>query len=134
MVVDAAGLTPAIRRALDDGIEALSLELTPAQVDALCAYLGLLLRWNKAYNLTAVREPVAMVQRHLLDSLAVLPLFTKRGPRVIDVGTGAGLPGAVLAIAIPDQQFDQHDSNGQKCRVQFQVKTELGVANIAVRH
>ncbi len=110
----------------------MGLDISPAQVDQLLAYLALLVKWNKAYNLTAVRDPLQMVSRHLLDSLAVLPHI--EGGRLIDVGTGAGLPGVVLAICRPDWRLSLLDSNGKKTRFLFQVKTELALANITVLH
>ena len=105
----------------------------PAVVDLLAAYLELLQRWNKAYNLTAVREPQQMVYRHILDSLAISPLLGS-GLRCIDVGTGAGLPGIPLAILNPQREFHLLDSNGKKTRFLFQVKTELGLGNIFVHN
>jgi 16S rRNA (guanine527-N7)-methyltransferase len=92
------------------------------------AYLGMLEHWNKAYNLTAVRDPMEMIKLHLLDSLAISSLLY--GDRFIDVGTGAGLPGIPLAILNPDKHFTLLDSNGKKTRFLFQVKIELGLANI----
>ncbi|MEM1114025.1 MAG: 16S rRNA (guanine(527)-N(7))-methyltransferase RsmG [Pseudomonadota bacterium] len=95
-------------------------------------YLALLQKWNGAYNLTAVRQPRAMVVRHLLDSLALLPLIDAH--RYIDVGTGGGVPGVPLAIACPDREFHLLDSNGKKTRFLFQVKTALGLDNMTVHH
>ncbi|MEH6608264.1 MAG: 16S rRNA (guanine(527)-N(7))-methyltransferase RsmG [Halioglobus sp.] len=98
----------------------------------MLSYLALLQKWNKAYNLTAVRNPEDMVIRHLLDSLVVSEHL--QGQRIIDVGTGAGLPGIPLAIIHPDRDFHLLDSNGKKTRFLFQVKTELGLANITAHH
>lgn len=115
---------------LDAGLEALRLELSGAQRQALLGYLGLLSRWNRVYNLTAVRDPDLVVGRHLLDSLAILP-WLGDGP-VLDLGTGAGLPGVPLAIARPACRFTLLDSNGKKTRFVQQVAGELGLANIEV--
>ena len=95
-------------------------------------YLQLLVKWNRAYNLTAVREPEQMVTRHLLDSLAVGPLLGAGS--AIDVGTGAGLPGVPLAIMFPQREFDLLDSNGKKTRFLFQVKTALSLDNMRIHH
>lgn len=102
----------------------------PAAVAApLLAYLDELVRWNAAYNLTAVRDPQQMVTRHLLDSLAVLPYV--RG-RLLDVGAGAGLPGLVLALADPGLQLRLIDSNGKKARFMRHVVRQLGLRNVEV--
>jgi 16S rRNA (guanine527-N7)-methyltransferase len=102
------------------------------QEELLLAYLELLLKWNSAYNLTAVRDPQQMVTRHLLDSLAIAPHL--RGRNVIDVGTGAGLPGIPMAILFPERRFALLDSNGKKTRFLFQVKTALRLDNMLVHH
>jgi len=112
------------------GCDALGLSPDPAQVDRLLEYLGLLSRWNRTYNLTAVRDEGQMVTRHLLDSLAVSPWLS--GARFIDVGTGAGLPGVPLAIVHPQYEFHLLDSSGKKTRFLFQVKTALCLDNIVV--
>ena len=115
---------------LQRGCDALQLTPNPRQQALLLDYLGLLARWNKAYNLTAVRDEAAMVTRHLLDSLAIAPHI--RGRRLIDVGTGAGLPGIPLAILFPEREFHLLDSNGKKTRFLFQVKTALRLDNMVV--
>jgi len=98
----------------------------------LIDYLLLLERWNKTYNLTAVRDPESMVSRHLIDSLTILPYLD--GKRFIDVGTGAGLPGMVSAIAMPETQWVLLDSNQKKTRFLTQVVIELGLGNVEVVH
>lgn len=116
---------------LIDGLTELDQGYSEHQIEQLIAYLLLLHRWNRAYNLTAIKEPEAMLIRHLLDSLAVTSYL--RGKRFLDVGTGAGLPGIPLAIANQDQNFDLLDSNGKKIRFLFQVRTQLGLTNVHER-
>lgn len=115
---------------LNRQITAMGLEVSAEQQQALMAYLQLLIKWNKAYNLTAVRDPAEMVSRHLVDSLSILPYI--KGPRVIDVGSGPGLPGIPVAICRPDLAISTLDSNGKKTRFQNQVKVELGLNNLTV--
>jgi 16S rRNA (guanine527-N7)-methyltransferase len=117
---------------LQRGCSALGLEFSARQYRQLTEYLDLLAKWNRAYNLTAVRRSQDMVVRHLLDSLAIAP-FVPTG-RLIDVGTGAGLPGLPLAIALPQGDFHLLDSNGKKTRFLFQVKTALGLDNMTIHH
>ncbi len=95
-------------------------------------YLELLTKWNKAYNLTAIREPKAMLTNHILDSLAVSPYI--KGDNCLDVGTGAGLPGLILAMANPGQFWTLLDSNIKKTRFVNQVIMELGLKNVTVVH
>lgn len=98
--------------------------------DTLVAYVELLDRWNKAFNLTAVRDPAEMVPRHILDSAVLAPMAGTG--RLIDVGTGAGLPGIVLAVLQPDLDVTLLDSNGKKTRFCRQAAAELGLKNVAV--
>ena len=113
---------------LQAGLAALSL---PADLATpLLEYQALLAKWNKAYNLTAVRDPDEMVTRHLLDSLTVSPYL--HGDRILDVGTGPGLPGIPLALANPDKKFTLMDSLGKKTRFIQQVINTLELANVTV--
>lgn len=122
--------TAAGRAQLQQGVQALGLTLEDAQQRRLLAYLQLLARWNKHYNLTRITAPEEMIGGHLLDSLAVLPFI--KPARVLDVGSGAGLPGIPLAIARPDWQVCLLDSNSKKTRFLNQVKIELGLANVEI--
>lgn len=108
------------------------MTVSDAQKDLLMRYLALFIKWNKAYNLSAIRDPKAMVTLHLLDSLVVAPHF--KGQNVLDVGTGGGLPGIPLAILFPDTQFTLLDSAGKKIRFLFQVVNELGLKNVTVQN
>jgi len=125
-------LDASVQDRLRRGCEALGLALNAGQLGQLLDYLELLLKWNRAYNLTAVRAPGAMVTRHLLDSLAIAPYLPEGA--VLDVGTGAGLPGVPLAILHPGRGFSLLDSNGKKTRFLFQVKTALCLDNMAIHH
>lgn len=125
--------TPAqLRERLTSGCAELGLQMSTESIDRLLDYIALLTKWNQAYNLTAVRDPAEMVTRHLLDSLAVGPHLT--GQRIIDVGTGAGLPGIPLAILFPERHFVLLDSNGKKTRFLVQAKASLGLDNVTVVH
>ncbi|MGL5948614.1 MAG: 16S rRNA (guanine(527)-N(7))-methyltransferase RsmG [Aeromonas sp.] len=104
------------------------IELPLAQQEQLVKLVALLHKWNKAYNLTSVREPEAMLVKHILDSLVVSPHLV--GQRFIDVGTGPGLPGLPLAIINPDKQFVLLDSLGKRIRFIRQVILELGLTNV----
>ena len=111
------------------GLERLHLSCNEKQINQLLNYLDLLERWNKAYNLTAIRDPFDMINLHLLDSLAIS--VELQGDRFIDVGTGPGLPGIPLAIMNQNKNFTLLDSNGKKTRFLFQSKLELGLDNIS---
>jgi 16S rRNA (guanine527-N7)-methyltransferase len=110
----------------------MAITCTPAQQAQLLDYVALLAKWNQVYNLTAGRDPLEMVGRHLLDSLSVLPYL--EGRRVLDVGTGAGLPGIPLAVLCPEREFVLLDSNGKKTRFVQQAVAELGLRNVTVVH
>ncbi len=117
---------------LSKGLRQLNLAqpVDDRQQASLIKYVELLNKWNKAYNLTAVRKPDQMVTRHLLDSLSICPYL--RGKQVLDVGTGAGLPGIPLAIIFPERQFTLLDSNNKKTRFVVQAVSELELPNVDV--
>lgn len=119
---------------LEEGARKLGVDLSEVQRDQLLAYLALLSKWNKAYNLTAVRDTAEMVSRHLLDSLSVAPHVQPGGSRWLDVGSGGGMPGVPLAILFPERNFTLLDSNGKKTRFLTQVKLELKLANLEIVH
>lgn len=121
----------ALGQQLHLGARKLAIDLSDQQLQHLLTYLQLLIKWNKAYNLTAIREPKSMIDLHLLDSLAVHP-YIQEANNIIDVGTGAGLPGVVLAIMNPNKQFTLLDSNGKKTRFLVQTKTDLKLDNLTV--
>lgn len=105
-----------------------SLQLSEQQLQQLVQYVQLLDKWNSAYNLTSVRDPMEMLVKHIMDSLAVAPFI--KGQRIIDVGTGPGLPGIPLAICFPDKEFTLLDSLGKRIRFLNQVKLQLGLKNV----
>lgn len=109
------------------GFEALRIAVPDASVDKLLTYLDVLQRWNRVFNLTAVRDRHDALRRHLLDCLAIAPHVT--GPRVLDVGTGPGLPGIVLALARPELEVTLLDSSAKKTRFVQQALTELRLCN-----
>ena len=125
-------VTPQHAEELSTGARELGVELSASQQEQLLAYLALLIKWNKAYNLTAVRNPDEMVSRHLLDSLSVMPFI--HSERWLDVGSGGGMPGIPLAILHPEKQVTVLDSNGKKTRFLTQVKLELKLDNLQVIH
>jgi 16S rRNA (guanine527-N7)-methyltransferase len=121
----------ALAQQLERALVQLELALSTVQQKKLIAYIELINRWNRAYNLTAVRDPMEMITRHLLDSLAISPLIS--AGIILDVGTGPGLPGIPLAVALPDQNFHLLDGNGKKTRFLFQVKQDLRLTNVDIK-
>lgn len=119
-----------LKKILEQGLIELNLNLSPEQIKQLLDYLALLQKWNKVYNLTAITNLTEMVILHLLDSLAIIPHL--KGQLFLDVGTGAGLPGLILAIARPDWQITLLDSNSKKTRFLIQTMAELQLQNVKV--
>lgn len=115
---------------LYQGIEQAKLAITDEAKQKLLDYLALMQKWNKVHNLTAVRDANEMVTLHLLDSLVVLPHIDAK--HLLDVGSGAGLPGIPLAICLPDLQVTVIDSNSKKVSFMRQAKAELGITNLEV--
>jgi 16S rRNA (guanine527-N7)-methyltransferase len=115
---------------LEQGLKSMGLEITPETQKKLLEYLRLVHKWNKVHNLTAVRTPEDMVTLHLLDSLAVLPHI--KAERLLDVGSGAGLPGIPLALCLPELKVTVLDSSHKKAIFMRQAKAELGIANLEV--
>ncbi len=118
------------RQQLGCGLEALGLVASAGQQQQWLDFVDLLAKWNKTYNLTAVRDPLAMVSLHVLDSLAVAAYL--RPSHILDIGTGAGLPGIPLAIYCPHLQFTLLDSNGKKTRFVQQAIMQLNLPNVRV--
>lgn len=117
---------------LSRGLAALGLDLPAAAQEKLLAFAALLGKWNKVYNLTALRDEEQVISHHLLDSLAVLP-HLGNAKRLADIGSGGGLPGIPLAIVRPDLQVALVESNQKKSAFQQQAKIELGLANVSVQ-
>ena len=118
---------------LNEGVEELGLDLSDAQLDKLLDYVALLAKWNAVYNLTAIRDPRQMLIQHILDSLSIVPHLASLGPSsVLDVGSGGGLPGIVLAIVLSDWTVTLNDIVHKKTAFQAQAKAELGLTNLSV--
>jgi 16S rRNA (guanine527-N7)-methyltransferase len=116
---------------LDEGVSRLGVALSEGGIETLERYLALLAKWNRTYNLTAIREPEKMVTHHALDSLAVVPhLPSREGIRVLDVGSGGGLPGIPIAIARPDAKVVLVDANAKKATFLAQAAIEVPVGNV----
>ena len=120
------------RKILESGLKELGLVVENSRIEQLLDFIKLIGKWNKAYNLTAIRDKEEMVRLHLLDSLAILPYI--EGRRIIDIGTGAGLPGIPLAICLPETEFTLLDSNAKKTRFVQQAVLELKLKNVQIRH
>ncbi|MBT2791620.1 16S rRNA (guanine(527)-N(7))-methyltransferase RsmG [Paraburkholderia strydomiana] len=123
----------ALYQLLTDGVGELGLELSDVQLGKLLDYVALLAKWNAVYNLTAIRDPRQMLIQHILDSLSIVPHLPQRNPgTVLDVGSGGGLPGIVLAIVRPDWGVTVNDIVHKKTAFQAQAKAELGLTNLSV--
>jgi 16S rRNA (guanine527-N7)-methyltransferase len=129
---------PGLADRLAAGAQALGVRLSPLQQDQLLAYLALIQKWNQVYNLTAVRDPQEMLSHHLLDSLAVVPRLRRhtagRPLRLLDVGSGAGLPGVVIAICCPELAVDCVDAVGKKAAFIQQVALSLKLPHLRGLH
>jgi len=123
-------MTP--QAALQGGVSELALALPPGAIEKLLAYLALLAKWNKTYNLTAIRDPLHAVSHHLLDSLAVLHELSDRTGTLVDIGSGGGLPGIPIAIAEPARRVTLNDANEKKGAFLRQAVIELGLRNAEV--
>ena len=121
-----------LRQQLEHGLKQMGLHYSVEVQQKLVHYIQLIARWNKAFNLTAIRDVEEMVSKHLLDSLVVQPYV--EGTTVLDVGSGAGLPGIPFAITSPDKKFVLIDTNGKKTRFLTQAKIDLKLDNVEVVH
>ncbi|VXC57190.1 methyltransferase, SAM-dependent methyltransferase, glucose-inhibited cell-division protein [Burkholderia sp. 8Y] len=118
---------------LDQGATELGVVLSAEQKQKLLDYVALLGKWNAVYNLTAIRDPKQMLIQHILDSLAIVPaVASRRASTVLDVGSGGGLPGIMLAIALPDVHVTLNDIVHKKTAFQSQAKAQLGLSNLSV--
>ncbi|AIJ44235.1 16S rRNA methyltransferase [Comamonas testosteroni TK102] len=137
-------MSQVLRTQLEQGVQALKLDLAPAQIDLLMSFMDLLQKWNKVYNLTSVRDPQEMLTHHLLDSLAAVPallrhvssLRVEEGKRLplLDVGSGGGLPGVVFAICCPQIDVNCVDTVGKKAAFIQQVAASLRLPNLRGIH
>ena len=126
----------ALQQQLQSGIQRLELDIPAAQQQQLLNFIQLLQKWNKVYNLTSIREAHKMVDLHLLDSLVILPFFQQQTDihRVLDVGTGGGIPGIPLAVCLPDIEFVLLDARSKKIRFLQTVIAQLGLTNVTAVH
>jgi len=121
-----------LRQQLEHGLKQMGLHYSVEMQQKLVHYIQLIARWNKTFNLTAIRDVEEMVSKHLLDSLVVQPYI--EGSLILDVGSGAGLPGIPFAITSPDKHFVLIDTNGKKTRFLTQAKIDLKLDNVEVIH
>ena len=122
----------ALTSLFETSTDQMSMSFSQDQISQYIEFIGLLQKWNKTYNLTAIRDPKEMVIKHLLDSLSIAPFIN--GDHILDVGTGAGLPGIPLAIANPAKHFTLLDGNSKKIRFVRQAVIELGLTNVTAIH
>ena len=137
-------MSQVLRTQLEQGVQALKLELAPAQIDLLMSFMDLLQKWNKVYNLTSVRDPQEMLTHHLLDSLAAVPALLRHVSRLpveegkrlplLDVGSGGGLPGVVFAICCPQIDVNCVDTVGKKAAFIQQAAASLRLPNLRGIH
>jgi 16S rRNA (guanine527-N7)-methyltransferase len=120
-----------LSQVLAEGIAEMGLDVSLTQQEQLLDYLALMFKWNSVYNLTSLRDPMQMVSHHLLDSLAAVPAFAD-AKNVLDVGSGGGLPGIVLAVVRPDMKVSMIDTVHKKTAFLTQVKAQLGLANVSI--
>ena len=118
------------QKLLSDGAESMNIALSEYQVEQLLKFHSLIIKWNKVYNLSAIRDPIESIKKHFLDSLSILSFI--RPELLLDVGSGAGLPGIIIAIMKPNTSVFVIDSVGKKCRFMQTVKTELSLNNLSV--
>ncbi|MBY0572139.1 MAG: 16S rRNA (guanine(527)-N(7))-methyltransferase RsmG [Undibacterium sp.] len=125
--------TDALSKILADGVAELGLPFGDEKIAQMMAYLSLLIKWNSVYNLTAIRDPQEMVKQHLLDSLSAVHAFTE-AKSILDVGSGGGLPGIILAIVFPQIKVAMIDTVSKKTAFLTQVKAQLGLRNVTVHN
>lgn len=123
---------PALEDSIESGVRAMGFPIDPEQARRLGVFLRMLEKWNRSINLTAVRDPHEMVARHILDSIAAMPWV--RGPRLLDVGSGAGLPGLPVAIMRPDLRVSLLDSRGRRIQFLNLVAAQLELENVETVH
>tara|TARA_R110000868_G_scaffold158036_3_gene385779 strand:+ start:28917 stop:29582 length:666 start_codon:yes stop_codon:yes gene_type:complete len=129
-IKDDIRLGQAEAKLLADALKQGNIDARGVEQEKFIQFIELMIKWNRAYNLTSVRDPKQIIARHIMDSLAIMPWVT--GQNILDIGTGAGLPGIPLAIMLPDTEFVLLDSNGKKCRFLVQAIRELQLDNVSV--